>query len=367
MGCIIGYLSACFEAIFDYLSCCFRSKDNRPSLSDLMNANNTNEDSQRKKSELELIIVVSSPTSDEKSSPKEKPEHKEFVPRLGVVTPGSFDRLDKRLEKDPEDETLIQIYQKLSPATISEKISQELWINGSKISLAQFNLFLTLSIELYNSRKISQARIIDILMNSLSELAESGSTEKFKLLVSVIRTNFEIDSIDSFLISNCLLANSESGSIEILHDLMSVISEFPKDDQEYILKAYPVALKIAEKKEHTDFIKGLTRYFCKIVPDDHRFFEQAKAEAIMKAKSPYEAPKNQEKVLKTLESLKYEPPQQDNVIIDVTEALIKTAPREPVLSIREALETSPPTDLSNPQESTVDQIGDLEGSFMYVC
>jgi len=51
----------------------------------------------------------------------------------------------------------------------------------------------------------------------------------------------------------------------------------------------------------------------------------------------------------------------------VTEALINTAPREPVLSIREALETSPPADLSNPQESTVDQIGDLEGSFMYVC
>jgi len=148
---------------------------------------------------------------------------------------------------------------------------------------------------------------------------------------------------------------------------MSLISEFPKDDQEYILKAYPPALKIAAKKGHTDFIKELTSYFCKIVPDDHRFFEQAKAEAIMKAKSPYEAPKNQEKVLKTLESLKYEPPQQDNVIIDVTEALITTTPREPVLSIREALETSPLTDLSNPQESTVDQIGDLEGSFMYVC
>lgn len=60
------------------------------------------------------------------------------------------------------------------------------------------------------------------------------------------------------------------------------------------------------------------------------------------------------------------PPQQDDVIIDVTEALTTTAPREPVLSIREALETSPPTDLSNPQESTVDQIGDLEGSSMYV-
>jgi hypothetical protein len=101
MECIIGYLNACFGAIFDCLSCCFRSKDNRPSLSDLMSATNTNEDSQRKKSELELIIAVSSPTDDEKSSPKEKPEHKEFIPRLGVVTPGSFDRLDKRLEKDP--------------------------------------------------------------------------------------------------------------------------------------------------------------------------------------------------------------------------------------------------------------------------
>lgn len=363
----IYYLCRCCETIFDYLSCCFRSKDNRPSLSDLMNANNTNEDSQRKKSELELIIVVSSPTSDEKSSPKEKPEHKEFIPRLGVVTPGSFDRLDERLEKDPKDEALIQIYQKLSPAAISEKISEEIWTNGSKITTKRFNSFLTLSIELYNSRKISQARIIDILMNSLAELAESGASKKFKLLLSVIQTNFAIDSIDSFLISNCLLASSESGSIEILYDLMSLISEFPKDDQEYILKAYPLALKIAEKKGHTDFIEELTNYFCQIVPDDRRFFEQAKKEAIMKAKSLYDAPKNQEEILKTLESLKYEPPQQDNVIIDVTEALITTAPREPVLSIREALETFPPTDLSNPQESTVDQIGDLEGSFMYVC
>lgn len=56
---------------------------------------------------------------------------------------------------------------------------------------------------------------------------------------------------------------------------------------------------------------------------------------------------------------------KQDVIIDVTEALITTAP-EPVLSIREALQTSPPTDLSNPQESTVDQIGDLEGSSMHV-
>ena len=78
----------------------------------------------------------------------------------------------------------------------------------------------------------------------------------------------------------------------------------------------------------------------------------------------YDAPKNQEEILKTLESLKYEVPQKD-VIIDLTTALTTTAP-EPVLSIREALQTSPPTDLSNPQESTVDQIGDLEGSSMYV-
>jgi hypothetical protein len=77
----------------------------------------------------------------------------------------------------------------------------------------------------------------------------------------------------------------------------------------------------------------------------------------MSAKSLYDAPKNQEKVLKTLESLKYEPQRQE-IIIDLTTALTTTAP-EPVLSIREALETSPPSDLSNPQESTVDQIGDL--------
>src|SRR5690606_9452913 len=122
------------------------------------------------------------------------------------------DRLDERLEKDPKDEALIQIYQKLSPAAISEKISEEIWTNGSKITTKRFNSFLTLSIELYNSRKISQARIIDILMNSLAELAESGASKKFKLLLSVIQTNFAIDSIDSFLISNCLLASSESGS-----------------------------------------------------------------------------------------------------------------------------------------------------------
>ena len=147
--------------------------------------------------------------------------------------------------------------------------------------------------------------------------------------------------------------------------MMIFISKFPKKDQEYILKYYPSALEIAAKKGHTDFIKELTSYFCKIVPDDRRFFEQAKTKAIMKAKSLYDAPKNQEKVLKTLESLKYEPQRQE-IIIDLTTALTTTAP-EPVLSIREALETSPPSDLSNPQESTVDQIGDLEGSSMYVC
>ncbi len=95
---------------------------------------------------------------------------------------------------------------------------------------------------------------------------------------------------------------------------MFFISEFPKDDQEYILKAYPVVLKIAKNKGHTDFTKELTSYFCKIVPDDRSFFEQAKTDAIMRAKSLYDAPKNQEEVLKTLESLKYEP-QQENVLL----------------------------------------------------
>lgn len=359
----INYLYCCFEAIFDCLSCCFRNKDNRPSLTDLMNATNTNEDSQQKKSEVELIIV--SPTIDnEKSSIKPKFEHKEFKPRLGLVIPESFDRLDKRLAKDHQDETLIQIYQKLSPAAVSEKISEELWTNGSKITNERFKSFLILSIELYKHGKISQDKLISIFMNSLGELAESGSTQKFKLLLSAIKSNFKIDQIDSFLVSNCLLAISESGSIKILQELMSFISEFPKDNQEYILKAYPLALKVAEKKGHTDFIKELTSYFCQIVPDDRSFFERAKTEAIIKVKSPYDAPKNQEKVLKTLESLKYEPQRQD-VIIDLTTALTTTAP-EPVLSIREALETSPSTDLPDSQKLTVDQIGDLEGSSMYV-
>ncbi|MFN9476818.1 MAG: hypothetical protein ACK57M_00165, partial [Rickettsiales bacterium] len=133
---------------------------------------------------------------------------------------------------------------------------------------------------------------------------------------------------------------------------------------EYILKAYPLALKVAVKNGHTDFIKELTDYFSQIVSDDRSFFERAKTGAIIKVKSLYDAPKNQEEILKTLESLKYEVPQKD-VIIDLTTALTATAP-EPVLSIREALQTSPPSDLSNPQESTVDQIGDLEGSSMYV-
>ncbi|NDA89901.1 MAG: hypothetical protein EBY20_03200 [Alphaproteobacteria bacterium] len=146
---------------------------------------------------------------------------------------------------------------------------------------------------------------------------------------------------------------------------MSFISQFRKSDQEYILKAYPLALKVAVKNSHTDFIKELTDYFSQIVSDGHTLFKEVKTEAIIKAKSLYDPPKNREEVLKTLESLKYEPHQQQDVIIDVTEALITTAP-EPVLSIREALQTSPPTDLSNPQESTVDQIGDLEGSSMYV-
>jgi hypothetical protein len=219
----INYLCCCLEVIFDCLSCCFRSKEDRkPSLSDFFSDSGGGQ-SLRKKSELELIIV--SPTIDkEKPSPKQKFEHKEFTPRLGLVIPESFDRLDKRLEKDPEDETLIQIYQKLSPAAISEKILEELWINGSKISAKQFKSFLTLSIELYKHGKISQGKLIDTLMKSLGELAESGSTEKFKLLLSAIQTNFEIDQIDSFLISNCLLAISESGSIAILQELMTFIS-----------------------------------------------------------------------------------------------------------------------------------------------
>lgn len=355
----IYYLCCCFEAIVDCLTCCFRKKDSRPSLSDLMPPNHTDEDSQRKKSEVELIKI-----DDEKSSAKQKFEHKEFTPRPGLITPESFDRLDKRLAKDHQDETLIQIYQKLSPAAVSEKISEELWTNGSKVTNEQFNSFLILSIELYNNNKINQDKLIDTLMKSLTNLAETGSTEKFKLLLSAIKSNFKIDQVDSFLISNCLLASSESGSIAILQELMSFISEFPKKDQEYILKAYPLVLEEAVRKGHTDFIKELTNYFCKIVPNDHSSFKKAKTEAIMSAKSLYDAPKNQEEVLKTLKSLKYEPQRQE-IIIDLTTALTTTAP-EPVLSIREALETSPPSDLSNPQESTVDQIGDLEGSVMYV-
>jgi len=235
-----------------------------------MPPNHTDEESQRKKSELELIIV--SPRIDEeKSSPQQKFEHKEFTPHLGLVIPESFDRLDKRLEKKPEDETLIQIYQKLSPAAVSEKISEELWTNGSKITTERFNSFLTLSIQLYNNNKINQDKLIDIFMNSLGELAESGS-------------------------------------IQILQELMSFILQFQKSDQEYILKAYPLALKVAAKNGHTDFIKELTSYFCKIVPDDRSFFEQAKTKAIMSAKSLYDTSKNQEEILKTLESLKYEVP-----------------------------------------------------------
>ncbi len=323
----INYLYCCFEAIFDCLSCCFRNKDNRPSLTDLMNATNTNEDSQQKKSEVELIIV--SPTIDnEKSSIKPKFEHKEFKPRLGLVIPESFDRLDKRLEKAPEDETLIQIYQKLSPLAISQKISTELC-----------------------------SKIMDRDLENLKNYLEL--TKKLR-----IHKLIEQDELDVIL-STCLSFSAESGSIKILEELMSFISQFRKSDQEYILKAYPLALKVAVKNGHTDFIKELTDYFSQIVSDDRSFFERAKTEAIIKVKSLYDPPKNREEVLKTLESLKYEPHQQQDVIIDVTEALITTAP-EPVLSIREALQTSPPTDLSNPQESTVDQIGDLEGSSMYV-
>jgi hypothetical protein len=292
-----------------------------------MNATNTNEDSQQKKSEVELIIV--SPTIDnEKSSIKPKFEHKEFKPRLGLVIPESFDRLDKRLEKAPEDETLIQIYQKLSPLAISQKISTELC-----------------------------SKIMDRDLENLKNYLEL--TKKLR-----IHKLIEQDELDVIL-STCLSFSAESGSIKILEELMSFISQFRKSDQEYILKAYPLALKVAVKNGHTDFIKELTDYFSQIVSDDRSFFERAKTEAIIKAKSLYDPPKNREEVLKTLESLKYEPHQQQDVIIDVTEALITTAP-EPVLSIREALQTSPPTDLSNPQESTVDQIGDLEGSSMYV-
>ena len=144
---------------------------------------------------------------------------------------------------------------------------------------------------------------------------------------------------------------------------MFFISEFPKDDQEYILKAYPLALQEATKKGHTDFIKELANYFYQIVPDGHTFFEKAKTDAISKAKSLYDAPKNQEEVLKTLESLKYESQRQD-VIIDLTEALITTSPPELTLSIGEALEIPIPSHRT--LESEVDQIGDLEGSSMHV-
>jgi len=235
--------------------------------------------------------------------------------------------LDKRLEKAPEDETLIQIYQKLSPLAISQKISTELC-----------------------------SKIMDRDLENLKNYLEL--TKKLR-----IHKLIEQDELDVIL-STCLSFSAESGSIKILEELMSFISQFRKSDQEYILKAYPLALKVAVKNGHTDFIKELTDYFSQIVSDDRSFFERAKTEAIIKVKSLYDAPKNQEEILKTLESLKYEVPQKD-VIIDLTTALTATAP-EPVLSIREALQTSPPTDLSNPQESTVDQIGDLEGSSMYV-
>lgn len=285
----INYLCCCFEAIFDCLTCCFRNKDNRPSLSDLMTATNTNEDSQRKKSELELIIVVSSPTDDEKSSPKSKFEHKkEFTPRLEVVPPGNFDRLDKRLEKDPEDGTLIQIYQKFSPPAVSKKISTELCSSIMERNLKSLKNYLKLTKKL-----------------SIQKLIEQN----------------EVDVI----LSTCLSFSAESGSIKILKELMFFISEFPKDDQEYILKAYPLALKVAVKKGHTDFIKELTNYFCQIVPDDRSFFERAKTEAIMSAKNPWDAPKNQKEVLETLESLKLEVQEKD-VIIDLTTALTTTAP-----------------------------------------
>lgn len=357
MGCVIEYLCCCFGAIADRLTCCFRNQ--KPSLSDLMAQNGVN----LEQSQQNLMVI---PTiDDETSSPRQKFEYKEFTPRLGLVIPERFDLLDKRLEKDPEDGTLIQIYQKFSPATVSEKISEELWTNGSKITNERFKSFLILSIELYKHGKISQDKLISIFMGSLGELAESGSTEKFKLLLSAIQTNFEIDQIDIILASNCLLASSESGSIKILKELMSFISDFPKEDQKYILNAYPLALKAAVKNGHTDFIKELTNYFCKIVHDNRTFFEKAKTEAIMKAKSLYDAPQNQEEVLKTLESLKYGP-QQHDVSVDSTTALIPTAP-EPVLSMKEALKMPPPNDLPDFQESTVDQIGDLEGSLMYVC
>ncbi len=88
----IYYLCCCCEAIFDCLTCCFRSKEDRkPSLSDFLPDSGGNQ-SLRKKSELELITVVSSPTDDEKSSPKPKFEHKEFIPRLCLITPGSFNK-----------------------------------------------------------------------------------------------------------------------------------------------------------------------------------------------------------------------------------------------------------------------------------
>lgn len=100
------------------------------------------------------------------------------------------------------------------------------------------------------------------------------------------------------------------------------------------------------------------------MPDDRSFFEQAKTDAIMKAKSLYDAPKNQEEILKTLESLKYEVPEKD-VIIDLTTALTTTAP-EPVLSIRETPEMPLPPDHSEVPVLEINPSGEVDSSSIYV-
>lgn len=264
MGTIISYLCHCFESILDCLSSCFPIRDNQRSLSDLIYDHHQNA----------TIATLPAITP---------------IPRNAfIVTAKTFEKFDEMVKQNPKDPKLVEIYKNLPPTIICQKLSKELCFNIMGKDLKSFKAWLEFTKNLGNSTK--------------------GSINP--------------EDLDGIL-SNCLSFNAEHGSIEILQELMSFIVTLPKEDQEYILKAYPLALEVAAKQGHINFIKELTNYFCRIVPKDYKFFKKAQEDVIIKVKSTDGDLQSSERiaeVLTTLESLKYEF-QKGTIFVSITEVL----------------------------------------------
>lgn len=271
MGCIIDCFTFCCEAIFNSITCCFRNKSSSDGL------NETDE---------HVLQIIKLEYDDEKSSiTTEKSIKQEYIPRKGLTTPEKFDRLDQRVQKNPKDETLIAIYQKLSPATISQKVSTELC-----------------------------SRIMDGELKNLTAYLEFTKILQDKHLID----QTEIDVI----FSSCLSFAAEFGSVEILHQLMRFVERMPEDDQQYVLKSYPEVIELAAIRGDIAFIKTLTDYFCRIVPGEGRFFEQARESAVNKIRSDFSLD-HKEKMLEALCALKYEV-QKEMVVVEIMDTRQET-------------------------------------------